>query len=867
MDVSLIGPETVELLSRITGGKLSKKEITPPVLFLVNLVIILVGVIYIDGVVTEQEKQRLRATLNEFVLPEGSLPNLTKLIVRGVAQNQIYKKLNYIEVLAAPLSKPERFLLISFGYEMLAADGELDARGKKYLTIIANKLEIKSQHIEVLELAFSHQDTFQPKALEEVKNLLNPSKLKQLNNFLVKTAEKVLATLPEQQQSRPHQDDLATSYPQLKRFQKHQQDLANIRVNLQSIVNNANNRRILSDTFKDQIFQSFKKLKSESFRVAIVGEFSQGKSTLLNALLGEEIQPVREIPCSGTITVLKYGKQKRVVCRYKDGREEEIPFEQYQEKAAISEDAALGDLSDELAETEIEEIICYHPDLDLCRSGVEILDSPGLNEHPERTAVVNKLLEEIDAVIFLTNATRPLTQGEKDLVQDLRNRLNFGKGNEPANNLFVVVNFWDLLRTEKGRQQVQNRIEKLVMGESPIIAGENRLHFISAQSALDAIMAGNDGEYLINFKKFVAALENFMTVERGALKIQQSVTKINGLIQESLGELKQAENLLEGNVKLSEEAKQKIFEQIGETSGRFGKITHAASQLIENSGEKVIESWNNWIEGLASRITEEAEAWNSEHSPLSDRKKVVQDYTQQFQASLSNELQTWGTTEVKDIILKEINELNLKIYDQLQAIRANLQELDSEVNANLNEQFDLAIENLRGDGFDATVGINPGEADDSIPNWVWWTGGAVAAVAGSIIGLPAVLIGGAIGGAAAGLMAWLGGDEPSEEEIDAEVKQQVFESGFEKFNESSDEILNQIYDNTLTLFSNKIESASAVIDRAIHLYEDLLEQQETINNKTAEEWDKDKAFINADFQQLEKMQNQLEAILNEATSS
>ena len=859
MDISLIGAQAVELLSRITGSKLSKKDITPPVLFLVNLVIILVGVIYIDGVVSEQEKQRLRATLNEFVLPEGSVPNLTKLIIRGVAQNQIYKKLNYIEVLTAPLSTPEILLLISFGYEMLAVDGELDIRGKKYLKIIANKLEIKSQHIEVLELVFSDRGAVEPEALEEVKNLLNPSNFKQLNNFLVKAAEKVLATLPKKQQSHPHKHDLATSYPQLKRFQEHQKSLANIQVRLQSIIQNANNRRILSDTFKDQIFHSSKKLKSESFRVAIVGEFSQGKSTLLNALLGEEIQPVREIPCSGTITVLKYGKQKRVVCRYKDGREEEIPFEQYQEKAAISEDAALGDPSNELAKTEIEEIICYHPDLDICRSGVEILDSPGLNEHPERTAVVNKLLEEIDAVIFLTNATRPLTQGEKDLLQDLKKKLNFGKGDEPANNLFVVVNFWDLLRTEKGRQQVQIRIEKLVMGESPIIAGENRLHFISAQSALDAIMAGKDNEYLINFKKFVAALENFMTAERGALKIQQSVTKINGLIQESLGELKQAENLLE--------AKQKIFEQIGEASGRFGKITYAASQLIENSGEKVTESWNNWVEELASRIAEEAEAWKSEYSPLSDRKKVVEDYIQQFQASLSNELQTWGSTQVKDIVLKEINELNLKIYDQLQAIRANLQELDSEVNANLNEQFDLAIENLKGDGFDATVGINPGEADDSIPNWVWWTGGAVAAVAGSIIGLPAVLIGGGIAGAAAGLMAWLGGDEPSEEEIDAEIKQQVLKSGFEKFDESSGEIFNQIYDNTLTLFSNKIESASAVIDRAIHLYEDLLEQQEVIHNKTAEECDGEKASINADFQRLEKMQNKLEAILNEATSS
>lgn len=661
------------------------------------------------------------------------------------------------------------------------------------------------------------------------------------------------------------EDDLAISYPQLKRFQKHQRDLADICNDLQLIIEYANNRRILSDTFKNRIFQSFQKLKLESFRVAVVGEFSQGKSTLLNALLGEEIQPVREIPCSGTITVLKYGKEKQVVCRYKDGREEEIPFEQYQEKAAISEDAALGSVSNELAKTEIEEIICYHPDLDICRSGVEILDSPGLNEHPERTAIVNKLLEEIDAVIFLTNATRPLTQGEQDLLQDLRNRLNFGKGDEPANNLFVVVNFWDLLRTEKGRQQVQKRVEKLIMGESPIIAGENRLHFISAQSALDAILAGKDDEYLINFKKFVAALENFMTAERGALKIQQSVTKINGLIQESLGKLKQAENLLEGKVKLSEGAKRKIFEQIGEASGRFGKIIYAANQLIENNEDKAKESWNDWVEGATSRITEESEKWCSGYSPLSDGEKVVQDYAQQFKDCLSNELDTWVNTQVKDIVLKE---LNLKAYDQLQAIRANLQELDLEFNANLNEQFDLAIKNLKGYGFDAAIGINLGETGDKIPKWVSSIAGfTVAGFAFGIIAgitglsLPMIVVVG-VKYAVTALIERL--NKPSEEEVDAEIKHQVLKLGLEKFKESRDEIFNKIYENTSKLF---IESAGAVIDRAIHLYEDLLEQQEVIHNKTAEEWDEEKASINADFQQLEKMQNQLEAILNEATSS
>ncbi|MDF5724968.1 MAG: dynamin family protein [Rhizonema sp. PD37] len=217
---------------------------------------------------------------------------------------------------------------------------------------------------------------------------------------------------------------------------------------------------------------------------------------LLNALLGEEIQPVREIPCSGVVTVLKYGLHKRVICRYKDGREEEIPCEQYQLKATISEDAAIGCLSEELAHSEIEEIIFEHPDLELCSSGVEIIDSPGLNEHPDRTKVTQRLLKDTDAAIFLTNASRSLTQGERDLLLDLKTQLNHGQQNESANNLFVVGNFIDLVRSEKGREQVRQRIERFVLGENPVVTGNNRVHLISAQAALDAILQGTDNEYL-----------------------------------------------------------------------------------------------------------------------------------------------------------------------------------------------------------------------------------------------------------------------------------------------------------------------------------------------------------------------------------
>ncbi|WP_292779716.1 hypothetical protein [Nostoc sp. NMS9] len=56
MDTSLVSSQAVELLSQITGQKLTLKNLTPPVIFLANLVTVLLGVIFVDGTVAESEK-------------------------------------------------------------------------------------------------------------------------------------------------------------------------------------------------------------------------------------------------------------------------------------------------------------------------------------------------------------------------------------------------------------------------------------------------------------------------------------------------------------------------------------------------------------------------------------------------------------------------------------------------------------------------------------------------------------------------------------------------------------------------------------------------------------------------------------------
>ena len=851
MDTALVDSEVVDLLSRITGQKLSQRELTPPVIFLAALITVLLGVMLVDGTVTDEEKQRWQTTIHQFIPPKGNVHQLTQLMSQGIRQNQIYKKFDELMTLTAPLSEPEKLLLVSFGYEMSAADGEIDSREKKYLEAIANKLEISQQHLAVLEAGFTQSGSTEPGILEEVQSLLDPAQFHSLDTIFVKAASNILAALPAKVEHKIPQRYTASSYTELKKFQEHRKQLDNHCYQLFQIIQECNDRSILSHTFAEELTKVSQKLQSQRFRVAVVGEFSQGKSTLLNALLGEEIQPVRVTPCSGAVTVLKYGAEKRTVCRYKDGREEEIPLEQYKVKAAISEDAAIGSERNELSHSEIDEIVFTHPGLELCKSGVEIVDSPGLNECDDSTRITNKLLQNTDAVIFLVNALRPLTQWERDKVNNLRTNLNLGNADEPANNLFILVNFWDLLRREKDRQDVRQRIERFFQGQNPIIKGESRIHFISAQAALDVITKrDNNDEYLRELKIFISSLEKFLTLERGYVEIKQSITKIQALIQANLDRLHQAEEVLAGKLKISGDEKEKIIEQIGEASGCDIRIKCLADRLIEEAIDQAVDSFNQWDETLGERMVERSTDWRSNHSHVWSQDRLIQDYADQFIRDLQKEIDDWSSTQLRDVILKQkLEELNKIVYQEIEKLRSDLRLLDLQMNTTFSQQASFKITGIEGDIAGAGGFIGGMSAGGAL---------AVGLFAFTGIGLVPIIL----AAVAAAITGSFGLGLLDVDGIHDQIKNKILEKGFERLDESMDKISDRLGEIIDSAFKDRIEAVDEAIKQIISCYENVLEQQEKAYSETLEQREVEKAWIAQKRTELGQVKNKIEAILS-----
>jgi len=864
MDTSLISPKTFELVSRLTGQRLRQEDISPPVLFLGGLVTVLLGVIYADGTVGAEETQRLRATLTELIPANNSLRQLVMAIVKGVRDQQVYKKLTELLALTSGFSEEEKLLLISFGYQMSAADGTIDKREKEYLKIIANRLGIDGRFLTVLEASFSNQAISDTAALAEVHSLLDPAQFQSLDSLFVRAASHILEHLPEKPKQQKNQKHSVSSYQELQKFQEYRTQLETVYNQLHLTLVDGSDRNVLSPNLTEEVTKVSRKLESQCFRVAVVGEFSKGKSTLLNALLGEEIQPVRDIPCSGTVTVLKYGPQQRVICKYKDGREEEISPQQYKDKASISEEAALGSVGDAIVNSEIKEIIFEHPNLELCTNGVEIIDSPGLNEQAERTLVTEQVLKTTDAVIFLTHAQNALTEKERELLLYLKKELNPGKDDEGPKSIFVLVNFADLLRREESRKQVRQRVETIVKSQN-LIAGENRIHFISAQSALDAILDGTENEYVKSFQDFTKSLEQFLTEERGAITLQQSASGMKQIINTGCDELTQYREMLEGKLTVSEGDKAKIFEQIAEVSGRDVKIKLLADELMEQSVQQALESWNEWVEGLAQRLIAKSDRWTSEHSHMWSQKELTKDYSDQFVGDITQEIEDWATQKVQSILQQNMGALNSQIDEDIYAIRQEFQKFDKQLSSNLVSQFNnLAMAgNLGGIG---TSGSGIAESIGEIEGGGFMGGLGIGAAVGAALlfftglGFIGVILGGLAAGAGGGLgLNFLDGDA-----VKAQIKEKVCELGFENFDESSQSIFDKIQERIIALFEKRIEASNGVMSKAISLWENLLEQQEKRDRQNQAECEAQKVWLADKRRELEQVQNQIQTILNQS---
>lgn len=160
------------------------------------------------------------------------------------------------------------------------------------------------------------------------------------------------------------------------------------------------------------IKQIEEKIESKNYRIAVIGEFKRGKSSLINALIGADILPTDILPTTAVINKIIYGIHKKIRILFADGSQE------IQATEKLSDYATKESLKKRTQEVKVDRIIVEYPSVFLS-SNIEVIDTPGMNDDEEMTDVTLGVLTEINAAVVTISAHEPLSTTEQHLVERL----------------------------------------------------------------------------------------------------------------------------------------------------------------------------------------------------------------------------------------------------------------------------------------------------------------------------------------------------------------------------------------------------------------------------------------------------------------
>jgi GTP-binding protein EngB required for normal cell division/polyhydroxyalkanoate synthesis regulator phasin len=209
------------------------------------------------------------------------------------------------------------------------------------------------------------------------------------------------------------------------------------------------------------------RLAEDRFNLVVVGQFSRGKTSLMNAMLGIDRLPTSVLPLTSVITSVSYGDRERVVIYWQ--------WWSYTSEIQLSELPQY--VTQEGNPGNERRVQCAEVQLpvELLRLGFYFIDTPGVGSAiAANTATTSAFLPEADAVIFLTSFESPLAEAELQFLDRVRRHVR---------KIFVVVNKRDLVPAEQ-----QGPVMAFVEARLKDALGESHPHAysISARDALSA---------------------------------------------------------------------------------------------------------------------------------------------------------------------------------------------------------------------------------------------------------------------------------------------------------------------------------------------------------------------------------------------
>ena len=169
-----------------------------------------------------------------------------------------------------------------------------------------------------------------------------------------------------------------------------------------------------------------KSVEQYFFSIVVVGEFSSGKSTFLNALMRQRILPSFTSETTATVNFLRHKSQasngEAGIVYYINGEHKEISDLNLNTIEKFV--STRGDEGDKHIATTIDHVDLFL-DSKFLYNGVMLVDSPGLNGIADyHREITEAQIKVSNASIFMFNADHPGSKTDFQFLGNLKNQMN-----------------------------------------------------------------------------------------------------------------------------------------------------------------------------------------------------------------------------------------------------------------------------------------------------------------------------------------------------------------------------------------------------------------------------------------------------------
>ncbi|MEO1429049.1 MAG: dynamin family protein [Cyanobacteria bacterium J06633_8] len=472
-----------------------------------------------------------------------------------------------------------------------------------------------------------------------------------------------------------------------------------------------------------------KNLREGVFRLLVLGDMKRGKSTFLNALIGERLLPSDVNPCTAVLTVLRYGAEKTVTVHFNDGKNpQSLDFDSFKHKYTI-DPAEAKRLEEEkkAAFPDVSHAVVEYP-LPLLEKGIEIIDSPGLNDTEARNELSLGYVNNCHAILFVMRASQPCTLGERRYLE------NYIKGR--GLSVFFLINAWDQVKEalidpddEEELREAEERLHKVFkanLAEYCVVDGQDiydeRVFAISSIQALRKRLKNPTADLEgTGFTEFMAALNIFLTRERAVAELRQ----VRTLARLACHHTKEA---IERRIPLLEQDINQLREKIYSVEPEFQKLKNIGDEFQQeiiytrdNQARRVSDSFRNYILNLGNTFETDFLRYQPELNLfdfLNSGKREAFNIALQkaFEQYITDKLSAWSLTAEKDIT----------------AAFKELSQSAAKYGASYTQVTDSITQKLTGDK--VKINSNSDAQKDNSPTWAKWAMGLLSLSNGNLAG-------------------------------------------------------------------------------------------------------------------------------------